>query len=241
MKQFQLNKDVVLDELAIFIKSIKTLAFGDLHIGYEESLHKKGFLLPKFHIKEMKDKITVLIKKYKPKKIVILGDIQHDFAKPTFKVRKQIKDVLDFCNSKAELVLIKGNHEKTLRLNELLGYKEHYHYLIDNYFFTHGDKLFDKTKDFKSAKNIIIGHQHPSITLYDYSRKESFKVFLSGKYKRKNLIILPSFNLVTIGFDVLNDEVISPYITDMKKMHVYVLGNNILDFGTVKELLIKLK
>ncbi len=241
MKGFELNKDIVLDEFSIFIKSIKTLVFGDLHIGYEESLHKSGFLLPKFHIKEMENKLAILVRRYKPKKIVILGDIQHDFVRPKFKVRKQIKNILDFCNNKSELILIKGNHEKLRKINMVQGYKEHYHWLISDYFFTHGDKLFEKTKDFKLAKNIIIGHQHPSITLYDHSRKESFKVFLSGKYKKKSLIVLPSFNLVTIGFDVLNDKIISPYIKNMRRMQVYVIGNTILDFGSVKDIITKLR
>jgi uncharacterized protein len=240
MTCFKLNKDIILEDLIVYIKSISCLVIGDLHIGYEEELHKKGFLIPKFHLTELKQRIEYLINKYKPKNIVLLGDIQHDFKRPSFKVNKSIKELLSLIKSKTDnLFIMKGNHEKALIFNLIQGFEQKEYLKIGEFFFCHGDKIFN-IKSFKESKTIIIGHEHPAITLFDNSRKESFKVFLYAKYNKQELIVLPSFNLLTIRTDVLSSKFLSPYINSAKRISVFAIGKKILDFGYLTELKKKL-
>jgi hypothetical protein len=237
MNSIELTKDIILDDLGIFIKSINAIVFSDLHIGYEESLHKSGFLVPKFHFTDMKKRITSLIDKFSAENIIILGDIQHEFTKNSFKVNKQIRSLLDFYSANCKkLYIIKGNHEKVLSLNRLQNHVILDYFNLGKYFFCHGDKLFEDVVEYKKSSTIIIGHQHPSITIFDYTRKESFKCFLQGKYNKKTLIVLPSLNTVTIGIDILSEEIISPFIKDINKFKVYVVGKEIYDFGKVNSL-----
>lgn len=237
MKEIKLTKDIVLDDLAIYIKSLKAIVFTDLHLGYEESLHSSGFLIPKFHFKDIKDRLKYLFNKYNPKKIIILGDIQHEFKFPKFSVRKQISELLKLCSDQGELFLLKGNHEKTLIYDKLQSYKLYIHLKLGNYFFCHGDKLYDKNNDFKKSKIIIIGHQHPSITLHDSTRQEHYKIFIKSKYFGKDLFVLPSFNLLTIGVDILLDNIISPYLKEsINKSQIFIIGTEIYDFGNYTKL-----
>lgn len=39
--------------LSLWLKTQKILIIGDLHLGYEEYLHRKGMLLPKFQLEEI--------------------------------------------------------------------------------------------------------------------------------------------------------------------------------------------
>jgi len=233
MESFKLNNDIMLDDLAIYIKSIDALVFGDLHIGYEENLHKEGFLIPKFHFADMKNKIYKLIKTYSPKNIVLMGDIKHQFQREPFKVNNLIIDLLKYLTDNCEnLYILKGNHEKLLKSNKLNGYSLLEQKKLGDYFFCHGD-IFPKEMNLIDIKTLVIGHAHPAIKLYDYSRKESFKCFLKGKFRTKDLIVLPSFNLLTLGIDIVRDKSISPFIEDIGKMEVFVVGKEILDFGKV--------
>jgi metallophosphoesterase superfamily enzyme len=47
---------------------------------------------------------------------------------------------------------------------------------------------------------------HPAITLNDSYKKEKFKCFLHGKWKKKEVYILPSFVPFVFGYDLLLDN-----------------------------------
>jgi putative SbcD/Mre11-related phosphoesterase len=100
--------------------------------------------------------------------------------------------------------------------------------------FTHGDSLVDDSK----AKTMVVGHAHPAIKLSDGLVAEKVKCFLKGKYHGKTLIVLPSFNLVTEGSDILSEKVLSPYIESAKNVEAWAVPefNEVLYFGKAKNL-----
>ena len=105
-------------------------------------------------------------------------------------------------------------------------------YLVDDTLLVHGDKLVE-TK----AKSIIIGHEHPAISLKEKSKIEKFKCFLKGKYKNKELIVMPSFNPLSYGSDILNKGRFSPFLKDISNFEVFIVGDKeVLPFGKVKNL-----
>ena len=104
-------------------------------------------------------------------------------------------------------------------------------YEFDDITIIHGNKLIDI-----KTKVIIIGHEHPAITIKDEVRTETYKCFLKGKYKNKTLIILPSFSLVSPGHDVLKSNNHTPYIHNIESFNIYVVEDKIYNFGKVKNL-----
>jgi len=85
-------------------------------------------------------------------------------------------------------------------------------------------------------KNIVIGHEHPAISLKEGPHTETYKCYLVGRYKSKNLIVQPSFNLVTEGANVLKEKLFSPFIEDISNFKVYAVEDRVYDFGTVQDL-----
>ena len=84
----------------------------------------------------------------------------------------------------------------------------------------------------------MIGHEHPAISLRDGPRVETVKCFLVGKSKGKTIIVLPSFNLVHEGTDVLKEMRLGPILPkDIKKFDVYIVSDNVYHFGKIKKLM----
>lgn len=188
------------------------LVFSDFHLGYEDYLMRGG-ILPNLQFKEtikaLDEIFRELFLKVKIiKKIVILGDLKHDFGKVNEAEWREANKMLDYFIQKVgnkNIILIKGNHDnyligvarkKNIRLEKYWVYKE--------IAFMHGNELFKKAV--KDAKTLILGHLHPAISLSDNYKREKFKCFLKGKWKRKSVYILPSFTNITLGYDIIGLE-----------------------------------
>jgi len=232
-----LTKNIEAIDLALYIKKENTLIIADTHIGYEEALNKKGVFIPRFQFKEIVQRLEKILSKVKDlDKIIINGDIKHEFGTISDQEWRHTLQLLDFlakhCN---EIILIKGNHDKIIGpIANKRKVKVIDSYAIDDILILHGNKV----QDIKNYKTIIIGHEHPAISLRDGPRIEKYKCYLKGKYKRKNLIVQPSFNLVTEGTNISKEKVLSPFLKqDLKNFNVYIVAEDkILDFGKLKEI-----
>lgn len=237
----ELNLKIV--DLGLLIKQEKILVFADFHIGYEEALNRQGILVPRFQFKDVIKRLGKIFselkrRKIKLEKIIINGDIKHEFGKISEQEWRETLRLLDFiarqCNN---IILVKGNHDTILgpiakkKKVSVVDY-----YFVKDVLITHGHKIPDKNI-LKKAKTIVIGHEHPAISLREDLRREKFKCFLKGKYKRKNLIVMPSFCLATEGNDILSEKLLSPFLDqNISNFEVFVVADKIYDFGKIKNL-----
>ncbi|MBU0628903.1 MAG: metallophosphoesterase [Nanoarchaeota archaeon] len=235
----EITKGIGVIGLSLYLKKENTLVISDTHIGYEESLNKQGVLIPRFQFKEIIKRLENIFKKTgKVDKIIINGDIKHEFGTISEQEWRHTLRLLDFlgrhCN---ELVLIKGNHDKVLGpIAEKRKVKVVEEYKVGSILIIHGDKIPDE-KRLKGIKTIIIGHEHPAVSVKEGSRAELFKCFLKGKWKGRALIVQPSFNLVTEGTDVLKERLLSPFLKqDLGKFECFVVADNIYGFGKLNKL-----
>ncbi len=232
----EIIKGIKIIDLGLLIRN--NLIFSDFHIGYEESLNKQGVLVPRMQFESIIKRLDNIFSKieFKLDKIIINGDLKHEFGSISETEWRHTLKLLDFFSSKCnEIILVKGNHDKKIaaivkkRKVKVVDY-----FQIKDVLIIHGNKLL---KDFKEVKTIIIGHEHPAVTLKDGSRIEKFKCFLSGKYKNKNLIVMPSFNLVTEGTDVIREKPLSPFLKqELSDFKVFIVADKIYGFGKLKEL-----
>ena len=134
-------------------------------------------------------------------------------------------------------MLIKGNHDIILdRIAEKRKIKLVDDFSADGIFITHGHQIPDKT-EFKNAEVLIIGNEHPAISVKDGPRTETFKCFLKGRFRGKTMIVMPSFNPVTIGTDVLKGKFISPFLNrDVKNFEAFIAADKIYYFGKIRDL-----
>ena len=216
----KIAKDIEVNDLSLYLVKEKTLVFADFHIGYEEALNKEGILIPRFQLKETLERlerIFLFFKRNKKEinKIIINGDLKHEFGTISEQEWRDALKLLDFLNKYCkEIILIKGNHDtilgpiadkRSLKIVDFLKFED---VLI-----IHGDKINKHIENLiKKAKIIIISHEHPALSLKEGFRVELFKCFLKGKYKKKTLIVQPSFNLVTEGTDVSKEGLLSPFL-----------------------------
>jgi len=222
--------------LSLWFSKEKTLVVGDFHLGYEEYLHQKGVLLPKMQAKQIHQQLQEILKKVHPKTIIINGDLKHEFGRVLRQEWKEVLILIDFLlRNCPELVLIRGNHDMILGpIAEKRNIKVVQEYQIGNTLITHGDKLIELTS---KVKRIIIGHEHPAISLKDKSKVEKFKCFLKGRWNRKELIVMPSFNPLLEGTDILKEKLLSPFLEDLSRFEVIIVSETeAYHFGQVKNL-----
>ena len=232
---------------ALFFPEKGILVIGDLHIGYEYQLQQSGVLVPEHQIKEMIEELKKIFEKIKKenkimKKIIFLGDIKHSFAYE-WKEKNYFNEVIDFLKKyfkEKDIILIKGNHDT---IDYSFGKMKKY-YVEDDIAFLHGHELFLQVLD-KKIKTIVMRHLHPSVLITEKHgvKKEKYKCFLTGKFKGKEIIILPSF-LGMIEGTTVNDynESYESYFSIIPKktlmnLEVHAVGEDkVYDFGKVKNL-----
>jgi uncharacterized protein len=233
----EIIKGIDIVDLSLYIKKQKILVFGDVHIGYEESLNKQGMLIPRFHFQDLMQKIENIFKKVNPKTVIINGDLKHEFGTISDTEWKQTMKFLEFLTEKATVVLLKGNHDKILRpIASKKNLEITDFYSIDDIYICHGDKI-PESLEFSKSKTVIVGHEHPAITLREEPRVEKYKCFIKGKYRSKTLIVMPSLNLVTEGTDLLNEKLLSPFLKqNLGNFDVFVVENKVYNFGKLSKL-----
>src|SRR3989344_3111649 len=215
----EISPGIEIIETALLIKK-ETLVINDLHLGYEASLHLKGILVPRFQLEDI-IKIMKRILKVKPKKIIINGDLKHEFGKVLQLEWREISKFLDFLLENCqEVIIIQGNHDPVIvPIAVKKNVKVVKDYRIDDILIIHGDELVET-----DAKTIIIGHEHPAIKIQDHGKWEKYKCFLKGKWKRKELIAVPSFNPLLEGTNVLEGQMLSPFLKKIKNHQIYVVS-----------------
>lgn len=199
----------------------KNIIVADLHLGYEVAMAREGFYLPRV-FQETVDRLTALIEEYKPKRLIIDGDLKHSFI-PEWREREELRAFVESINPLIdEMFLVRGNHDVgTLWLREL-GVEVVDELDIGHWKLVHGHKPVE-------GERFIIGHEHPAIRLRDeVGAIVKVPVFLFGE----RLIVLPAFSPWAYGNDVLR-EVVSPFLRLIKEdFRVIVpLEGELLDFG----------
>ena len=172
-----IGKNVVLDgRLALFHKRQGWLAVADLHFGYEISQRAAGNLFPLWGMQTIEARLIELVRDYNPKHLVLLGDIVHDRTGG-----RELRSLVERLCASCDLVLIAGNHDRSLAKLELLDA-----WLSDGYYFHHGDCARERQDCIQ-----IIGHRHPAGTVRDGA---GLRLKLPAFVQQDNCWILPAFS-----------------------------------------------
>jgi putative SbcD/Mre11-related phosphoesterase len=218
-----------------------TLVITDLHLGYEQSLNMDGIMIPKFQYQKILKRIMEIMEKTKANQVVINGDLKHEFGRITRQEWKEALNFIEFLKENfKEVILLKGNHDNFTRfIAQKTDLEVYESYTITDFIIMHGDKIPDNLMA-QEKSTIIIGHEHPCIGIRNGERLEKMKCFLKGSYKEKNLIVMPSFNFVTEGSDILHEKPLSPFLKHRSsdEFEVYGVENfEVLHFGRIKDIL----
>ncbi|NJE09825.1 metallophosphoesterase [Thermococcus sp. MAR1] len=209
------------------LKLGRVLIIADLHLGYEVSMAREGFYLPRV-FNEVVGRLKSLLEREKPKILVVDGDLKHSFV-PEWREREELRAFVEEVGPLVdELILVRGNHDVGILWLKELGVEIVDEFELAGWKLVHGHKLVD-------GERFIIGHEHPSIRLRDeVGALVKVPVFLMGE----KLIVLPAFSPWAYGNDVLR-EIVSPFLRvyDVSSARLLVpLDEELLDFGRLADL-----
>jgi hypothetical protein len=145
----------------------RTLAIADLHIGWEMALSEKGIHVPT-QTPRILQRLTMLLTRYKPERLLILGDVKHTVASAEI---GEWHDIPEFFNELKrhvnEISIIRGNHDGNLEplLPENVKLLPATGTTFGEVGFFHGHQWLSPM--LLKCKTLIMGHAHPVVAFRD--------------------------------------------------------------------------
>ena len=145
---------VILDgRLALFHQEERWLAVADLHFGFELSHRAAGNLFPLWGMQTIEARLDELVRDYRPKQLILLGDLVHDRT-----ASAPFSDFVQSLRSSTEVILISGNHDRDLK--DAPNFLPHWR--TPGFCFHHGHCEIDTGDEIQ-----VIGHHHPAQSVRD--------------------------------------------------------------------------
>lgn len=185
----------VTNERCLLLKNEETVVIGDLHLGYEKALEDDGMYIPRVNTDSVRASINRILSKYEPKRVVLLGDIKHDFKRVKYEGKEDVKLIINLISEAAEVVVVKGNHDNYIQnIVAELGIEAVDYVDIAGYRLEHGHVD-------SGIRPVVIGHEHPSVRIPGaFSGGMKIQCFL---YMRKEgVIVIPPFSFLSSGNDL---------------------------------------
>lgn len=169
------------------------LIISDLHIGYSDVIDSMTI---EDEQEEIIDRLKNVYSSNQIDKLVIAGDIFHEFGSPSKPARELLKRIRRVSSEYGvEFIALKGNHDSNAVSDSkyLVDFKDEY-YFTTSYNDSesvvgviHGHKPPEK-----DASLYILGHLHPNIRIDGVS----WPIYLYGEniYNGSDVLILPAFS-----------------------------------------------
>ena len=211
-----------------------TVVLGDLHLGYERALEQDGMYIPRTNSDSIRDALNDILFRYEPERVVLLGDIKHDFRHSGYEEKNEVRGIMRLLSEATEVVAIKGNHDNFLQniINDL-------GMLAADYVDLAGFRLEHGHVD-SGVRPVIIGHEHPSVRIPG-SVGGGLKLQCFVHARRDGVIVLPPFSPFSSGNDLVLDEkcVMAPALksSDFANADMYgVTDIGVMYLGTLSQL-----
>ena len=177
---------------AIYWQQPQILIVADLHLGRETVLQRSSLPMPTGATSRTLEKLNNCIDRYRPNKLLVLGDLIHARSAMTAELYKQLHDCLSHTHSGLETWLIEGNHDRGSR--QILASLPLMIFPPPIYvapFWLMHDEQSEATEIEGPEGFYLSGHLHPGVKLGPGS--DTLKSF----YQRSRGLILPSFGEIT--------------------------------------------
>jgi len=211
-----------------------TAIIADLHLGLENVMLEKGVAVPRMQVMEIVDSVRRIIEKYGIGKIIVAGDLKHEFSR---NLPYEWEDVEQFLKSleDVKLEVVRGNHDNylaTILARHGIELKEEIE--IEGWTVVHGHKECVKPK-------IIMGHEHPAVKIRFRGSIYSYHCYLKIEKKQTNqdIIVLPAFSPLVPGSDILScEKFLSPILRDVSydEIEIYAIEEDVVYLGKLSEL-----
>jgi uncharacterized protein len=240
------------------------LVVGDLHLGYEESLNRSGILVTRKMFEEMIKYFDSVFeelerreredgKERKVNEVVLLGDVKHGFGKGNKQEWGEVLELFDYFIGKmnkgrgfgdGKIIVVKGNHDNYIV--NIAGRRKvdvKYYYVVgdgkNKIAFLHGNRKVEEIEG-KEINKWVMGHGHPAVRLKDEKtgKEEMYKCFLEGRWKGREIVIVPSFVDYKEGTDPREHDMKLAWKFSLNEFDVKIVSEDlkVLEFGALGKL-----
>jgi hypothetical protein len=236
------------NEPVLFVPDKKILIVADLHIGIETELRELGLHTASQTV-VLIQRLLNLFKRYRPKEIVLLGDVKHTIPSSTIQERKDVRRFFETIQVYGTVHIVPGNHDGNIKKLVPPGMIVHPSdgVVLDTIGLVHGHRW--PHSRLMRCKQLIIGHTHPTVMLTDRLGYKTFEpcwlrsTFIRSKLQHRYpdstnppLIVMPAFNPLCGGIAANKEPLVGPLgkIMDVGHAQVYLLDGSSL--GVVKDI-----
>jgi len=185
------------------------LVVADLHLEKGSSFARKGSVIPPYDSRATIERLTEVLKRWTPNRVISLGDSFHDpdgGGRLAVTDRAQIKEL----TARHDWIWISGNHDPFPPLD--LGGTSAEAVTISGRVFRH---LPSEPSEWIE----ITGHLHPKASVTARGRRVSRPCFVSDHRR----VLLPSFGAYPGGLDIRDPAVATLFRDDYR---AYLLGDD---------------
>jgi len=236
MRSYEILPGVkVTNDRCLILDEGPTAVLGDLHLGYESALEEEGMYIPRINTESIRDAMNNVLSEYEPKRMVLLGDIKHDFKRSKRDAKAEVRKIMDLLTEALDVVVVKGNHDNFLQniLSEI-GLLAVDHTDIGGFRMEHGH--FDS-----KIRPVIIGHEHPSVRIPG-AVSGGMKIQCFVHQRKDGVIVLPPFSPFSAGNDLMLDRkcIMAPALSssDYPDADIYGVSEvGIMKLGKLKDVM----
>ncbi len=205
------NERLMLDPAgAAFWPARRILIVADLHLEKSSAAALRGHLVPPFDTRATLEKLNRLIRRYRPAKLIALGDSFHDRDGAT-RLSEADRIKLAAMSREAHFIWITGNHDPVasgLTGDSVAEYRE------GPFIFRHQAETKLGPRDIE-----ISGHYHPKASIDTKAKRVSRACFVADASR----LILPAFGSFTGGLDVRDPAIAKLF---PRGLRVFLLGQD---------------
>lgn len=213
--QLRKNHWTLVPQRAAFWREEKTLVITDPHLGKGATFRAFGLPVPGGSTAGDLERLSLLIRRLNPEKLLILGDLIHAAAGKT----REVRDLLARWREAfagLSITLVQGNHDQRAG-----GPPDEFGVTRSVQELEMGPFLFVHARKNSPSRYVIAGHTHPSVKLLTAGgMKESFRCF----YFSRDFALLPAFGSFTGSKAVepkTGDRIFAVHGNDISRVPVF--------------------
>jgi hypothetical protein len=189
----------------------KYIVAGDLHIGMEEELDRRGFRIPDQTGRTL-GRLVRLIEEGKPGGMILLGDVKHQVPFSEKWERRNVFRLLDALSGMVPVTIVTGNHDGGIAGMAPEGVRIVGSLIVGDVGLVHGHGW--PPERVMRCGTLVMAHAHPCVILRDECGRAITEAcwlraaFLKKKAKEHykapfpELIVMPAFGDIRSGYPV---------------------------------------
>jgi len=219
------------DLLCAWLEKDRTCIVADLHLGFEEAAASDGAHFPRRQKPVLLKRLGAILDRFRPTILVIAGDFKHNFGRDRCPGTDEVREVIDYLDSRVDVAFVRGNHDNYLA--NLLPEGTPIPEIIEvgRFRVAHGHREVPLPDG--GTVGTVLGHEHPSLRLRDnVGARASAPEFVFEE--SSGTLVIPALSPLAPGSDILKGRLLSPPLRRLGRDRLRVVaatGDGLLDFG----------